>query len=360
MPELPSVSDSGFDSLPEIQSVSDSSEEVTDWDEEEDDYDESIASDTPEAFGGTDIGEFDAAWVHALLGTSADSLSSSRDVVALLQRLFSSQAGAVDNDPLRAKTLLAGLEVVSEDLIRRYEGIRCGNGDSDVGCSICRDSYIDAISATESEIVICFASLPFHQPAPLVYAFACPGKHLFHGECLAPWLARKTTCPTCRFDIDPDSLTLRSSGPASVETSTRRLWEPPSTISLKEWLDIQEKDEGVIRDDHARDGIDMTTASNKLKTPEMHSPTMRMRTKMKMMTSPRLFSNSLATYLSSHRHPCRPLPPLNQVLHTLVHHQSAECPLCPMICITTFCRLPLHARRPRCNAGPTLTTLICN
>ena len=42
-----------------------------------------------------------------------------------------------------------------------------------------------------------------------ILAFPCTGMHLFHAGCLAPWLARKTTCPTCRFDIDPGSLTLR-------------------------------------------------------------------------------------------------------------------------------------------------------
>ena len=38
---------------------------------------------------------------------------------------------------------------------------------------------------------------------------ALPCGHLFHAGCLAPWFRSHTTCPTCRFDIDPESLTLR-------------------------------------------------------------------------------------------------------------------------------------------------------
>ncbi|KAF8168992.1 hypothetical protein K438DRAFT_1855965, partial [Mycena galopus ATCC 62051] len=32
-----------------------------------------------------------------------------------------------------------------------------------------------------------------------------PCAHLFHASCLAPWFAQhgQTTCPTCRFDVDP-------------------------------------------------------------------------------------------------------------------------------------------------------------
>ncbi|OCH91646.1 hypothetical protein OBBRIDRAFT_518566 [Obba rivulosa] len=249
--------------LPRLQSVSDSSEEVTDWGEE--DYEDSLASEATGYFDEEDIGEYDAAWVHALLGTNnEDSLSSSRDVVAFLQRVFSSQSAAVDNDPLRAKTLLDGLELVSEDLIRRYESIRCGNGDSDVGCSICRDAYIESMPDFEVEAIVYSAALPYHPSPPQVYAFPCPGKHLFHGECLAPWLARKTTCPTCRFDIDPDSLTLRIQGPvgtAPSEMSTRMLWEPPKTVSLKEWIEVQERSGAVLDSEHHP--VDISCASRR-------------------------------------------------------------------------------------------------
>ena len=50
------------------------------------------------------------------------------------------------------------------------------------------------------------ASHPAHADSAVL---ALPCGHLFHAGCLAPWFGSHTTCPTCRFDIDPESLTLR-------------------------------------------------------------------------------------------------------------------------------------------------------
>ncbi|PIL22703.1 hypothetical protein GSI_15396 [Ganoderma sinense ZZ0214-1] len=38
-----------------------------------------------------------------------------------------------------------------------------------------------------------------------------PCAHAFHATCLLPWFSKpgRTTCPSCRFDIDPDSLTYK-------------------------------------------------------------------------------------------------------------------------------------------------------
>lgn len=48
---------------------------------------------------------------------------------------------------------------------------------------------------------------PYQQPGALI---ALPCTHIFHAtSCLRPWFETgKTTCPTCRFDIDPQSETL--------------------------------------------------------------------------------------------------------------------------------------------------------
>lgn len=41
---------------------------------------------------------------------------------------------------------------------------------------------------------------------------ALPCAHVFHAKCLIPWFSRpnQTTCPVCRFNIDPENLTYRS------------------------------------------------------------------------------------------------------------------------------------------------------
>lgn len=55
---------------------------------------------------------------------------------------------------------------------------------------------------------------------------ALPCAHAFHASCLMPWFSRprQATCPTCRFNIDPDDLTyiyrptLRNDSNGSVNT----------------------------------------------------------------------------------------------------------------------------------------------
>lgn len=163
---------------------------------------------------------------------------------------------AVDNDPQRAETLLASMEVVSEDFVRRYEKLRMGDGgDGGVdGCAICRDNFFDKLSdaSNTGSALEVSATSSFHAqiPGDVILAFPCSGKHLFHRDCLFPWMSRKTTCPTCRFDIDPLSLTLRLFGgagdtaPSDEEPSRSRLWRPPQVESFGEWL---------LAEEHARE-----------------------------------------------------------------------------------------------------------
>ncbi|THH07710.1 hypothetical protein EW145_g3191 [Phellinidium pouzarii] len=45
------------------------------------------------------------------------------------------------------------------------------------------------------------------QPLPKIVNLPCA--HIFHSSCLLPWFARpgQTTCPVCRFNVDPENLT---------------------------------------------------------------------------------------------------------------------------------------------------------
>ncbi|XP_055833581.1 RING-H2 finger protein ATL56-like [Solanum dulcamara] len=53
--------------------------------------------------------------------------------------------------------------------------------------------------ANSSMCVICLDSLC---EAELCRSFP-PCNHVFHAQCLDPWLAKKTTCPTCRTPLRP-------------------------------------------------------------------------------------------------------------------------------------------------------------
>lgn len=169
--------------------------------------------------------------------------------------LIASQSNGALNDPKRAETLTSSMEVVSDDLVQRYQKLRTGSGEGedDVdGCAICREGLLDLSPSVLESNLTCenYAALPFHPESDCVLAFPCAGKHLFHRDCLFPWLSWKTTCPTCRFDIDPLSLTLRlphmtpdgaliwDEQPASRPPT--RIWQPPRTECMSDWLAAEE------------------------------------------------------------------------------------------------------------------------
>ncbi|KAI0917083.1 hypothetical protein AcW2_007307 [Taiwanofungus camphoratus] len=264
-------------SMPTLQTVSDSSdldsdvsdsEEESDWGGGEHDSDRDVAHSEEEwEDENEDVPEewriiMDEAFSMALNREGRIAGADSRPFRPmrpqdLVDLLLSPLRQSADNDPARAQTLMAGLEVIPEELVRRYEKLRCGSRDDSDGCAICRDEFIEELpvdgrsEVAAKEVVRLFSALPFHPPPNIVLAFPCPGKHLFHNACLAPWLARKTTCPTCRFDIDPDSLTLRKSSPLRASSrqhsQPERIWEPPRGSSLREWLEEEER----VREDGA-------------------------------------------------------------------------------------------------------------
>ena len=144
------------------------------------------------------------------------------------------------------------MEVVPDELVLRYEKLRSSDGEDVDGCAICRDDLVDKSSNTieASRVLAIFAHLPFPFDSVHSVAFPCVGKHLFHKHCLLPWLARKTTCPSCRFDIDPHSLTLRISrglldalhlGPEADPTHPPRVWQPPQVESMRDWVEAEER-----------------------------------------------------------------------------------------------------------------------
>jgi hypothetical protein len=128
------------------------------------------------------------------------------------------------DDPELARKLVDGLEEVPVGLVRRL--VRVGgtgggmghdeNRGGDAGCAICWDTLLDSegegfgkqqTMATEE-----VSSSPPDLETKQRKIVNLPCAHVFHADCLIPWFSRpkQTTCPTCRFNIDPDDLTYLS------------------------------------------------------------------------------------------------------------------------------------------------------
>ena len=154
-------------------------------------------------------------------------------------------AGEEKEDPERARKLVDGLEEVPVGLVRRMERVGGGGdgvegvGGGDGMCAICWDRLLDenvgadeikagkeeeietktegpkSMKATvedeveDSDEPPVASSLPAEKTLTQQKIVSLPCAHVFHAECLIPWFSRPkhTTCPTCRFNIDPENLT---------------------------------------------------------------------------------------------------------------------------------------------------------
>ena len=145
----------------------------------------------------------------------------------LLRAMLGGDPPEEKEDPERAKKLVKGLERVTVGLVKRMtrvDGVPGAHEDSTrtdggeaPGCAICWDSLLPSEDATfQSD-----HQTDGHDPSPgapgptiddddTSTAIIClPCSHVFHASCLLPWFSKPkhTTCPTCRFDIDPRNLT---------------------------------------------------------------------------------------------------------------------------------------------------------
>ena len=174
-------------------------------------------------------------------------------------------------DPERAKRLVDGLEEVPVGLVRRLEqvgGAPGGHVDEasteTPGCAICWDKLLDAegdgfareedkpatstdgeqtttapassdVSSTTSQSEGASTSTTPTSSATSKYPkiTSLPCAHVFHASCLIPWFSRpnQTTCPTCRFNIDPENLTYVRRPPPPPQANPQPVPQDPPTTN---------------------------------------------------------------------------------------------------------------------------------
>lgn len=133
--------------------------------------------------------------------------------------------GEEPEDPERARRLVDGLEEVPIGLVKRLERAGGEDGEGSPNCAVCWEGLLDGDGGfdvkddekqeeTANDEAPAASSSTISPPSPseerkYPKIVALPCSHVFHANCLLPWFTRphRTTCPTCRFDIDPDSLT---------------------------------------------------------------------------------------------------------------------------------------------------------
>ena len=150
----------------------------------------------------------------------------------------------------RMEKLLNSLEFLDESLLDRFCRVGGGGGEHNDECTICWEalkveptggrswtaagSVLSGGSAQASTAAGNFSSTSSgtqsssdaHSVSTNISgAAALPCLHVFHSKCLVPWFEKlATTCPTCRFDLDPDRLLPFSTSPLA---SLRGLVDSP-------------------------------------------------------------------------------------------------------------------------------------
>lgn len=159
--------------------------------------------------------------------TLFDLLHRLRDTMGPMNFGFGTFGPGLDaerEDPERARKLVDGLDEVPIGLVRRLVRVGGTGGGmghdetqgGDAGCAICWDTLLDSegagfgkLDGSSAEATEKSSSSPDDPESKQPKIVCLPCAHIFHADCLIPWFSRPrhTTCPTCRFNIDPENLT---------------------------------------------------------------------------------------------------------------------------------------------------------
>ncbi|KAJ8084428.1 hypothetical protein PM082_003198 [Marasmius tenuissimus] len=169
------------------------------------------------------------------------------DAMPNLANLFSFSDERERDDTTRGRQIVDGLEESNVGLVKRLERVNKLLGEdegSGTACAVCWESLVEegggwgedakekekekekqAETEAEGESFITAPSTPQPQAnkesstssstpveesevqkAKNTKIVSLPCAHIFHAECLVPWFSRprQTTCPVCRFDVDPE------------------------------------------------------------------------------------------------------------------------------------------------------------
>uniref|UniRef100_A0A6E8VPX5 RING-type domain-containing protein n=1 Tax=Anopheles coluzzii TaxID=1518534 RepID=A0A6E8VPX5_ANOCL len=81
----------------------------------------------------------------------------------------------------------------------------------ELSCSVCSELYV-----------------------PTVHVVITPCGHMFHNDCILPWLERSRTCPDCRTECNASGLTkVHFNVTAHLERNNAMLMEKLDNITLK-------------------------------------------------------------------------------------------------------------------------------
>uniref|UniRef100_A0A0D6R7S1 RING-type E3 ubiquitin transferase n=1 Tax=Araucaria cunninghamii TaxID=56994 RepID=A0A0D6R7S1_ARACU len=90
--------------------------------------------------------------------------------------------------------------------VEAMETVRVGGRDAGTQCAVCKDEFGAGAEAKKM-----------------------PCKHLYHSDCILPWLEQHNSCPVCRYEMptdDPEYDRMRTRGRNNASSSGRRFRIP--------------------------------------------------------------------------------------------------------------------------------------